>query len=131
MSRDRKIISITVDKELYEKLKKLRSHGINVSRFVENAIKQYLSSYTGKNDISQSENSSNTVIIERDLYFNNVCRSLLNTYNPSEIRRLRIGTEYSNALGLIYHICKQALSTPAPTISEGESNDGEAEEVDT
>jgi hypothetical protein len=112
VSRERRIVSITLDKDLYENLRKLRSSGLNVSRFIENAIRQYLSSTTNPIKPSQSIDLNRYVVIERDTFFNNVCRSLLDTYDQNEIRRLRIGTAYSNAIHLIYHICKQAFSTP-------------------
>jgi adenylate cyclase class IV len=50
------------------------------------------------------------VVIERDAYFNNVCRELLKTYDQGEVRRLRIDTVYSNAISLMYRICNQAFA---------------------
>ncbi len=44
------------------------------------------------------------------MYFNNVCRELLRVYDWDEVRRLRIGTEYANALSLMYSICNRALA---------------------
>ncbi len=110
MGRERQIVSVSLDKSIVETLKKMRVTGLNISRLVENAIRQYLATSTNMISPLPAVDPNKVVVIERDMYFNNVCRELLKVYDQNEVRRLRIGTEYANALSLMYSICNRAFT---------------------
>jgi hypothetical protein len=105
-----RVISVRLDKDTESIIQKLRENNVNVSALLRRALREYWSTqYSGR---GQSQPSPLTVVIERDAYFNNVCRELINTYNPQEVHRFRIDTAYINAIHLMYKICKQAFSQP-------------------
>jgi hypothetical protein len=92
----------------------MREAGLNISRLIENAVRQYLSTSTNIpiNVVGPlpSLEPGKVVVIERDAYFNNVCRELLKTYDRAEILQLKIDTTYKNAISLMYRICNQAFA---------------------
>ncbi len=109
MGRDRVVVSISLDKDVVEYMKKLRNAGLNISRFVENAIRQYMSS--SSMNTNQGTIDNNVVVIKRDLYFNTTCRDLLKVFDDKEVFSRYMRTEYSNALSLMHRICRNALQT--------------------
>ncbi len=108
--RKRYVVSVSVSNDIAEMLKKLRENHTNISRLVESAIREYVNKMFNASSPNQSSSIDLTkyVVIERSVYFNNVCRELLKKPND-EIFRLGVGMVYANALSLMYTICSKAF----------------------
>jgi len=103
-----KIITVRLDEETENIIQKLRENDVNVSKLIRRILKEYFTSQ--KQTINQQANQQGSiVIIERTVYFNNVCRDLLKAYDDREVFNSYMRLEYSNALSFLYTICKKAF----------------------
>ncbi len=101
------MIGVSLSKDVIDILRKLRANHLNISRFVESAIREYLSkSNADSGSKTQSIIDINRyAVVEKDTFFMNVCRNLL-AHKPGEWTRLRIDSDFSNAIALAYGICR-------------------------